>query len=110
MIAEEFKAEELKARLAEASATIEVARRALDDGKIVSLDGLEAHVDITCKGITDLSNVEGQELRSPMLALIDGLEQLSSALGRDHGQTKAALNNLSDRQRAQSAYLKNGKS
>lgn len=110
MIAEEFKAEELKARLAEANTTIEVARRALDDGKIVSLDGLEAHVDITCKGITDLSNVEGQELRSPMLALIDGLEQLSSALGQDHGQTKAALNNLSDRQRAQSAYLKNGKS
>ncbi|MCH8172758.1 MAG: hypothetical protein IIA70_05540 [Proteobacteria bacterium] len=46
-------------------------------------------------------------LKPPMLALIDGLEQLSKALGQDHGQTRAALNKLSDRQRAQSAYAKN---
>lgn len=98
---------ELKVRLVEASNTISVARRALDDGKIVSLDGLEAHVDITCKGIFDLPRSEGQNLRPPMLALIDGLEQLTVALGKDHGSTKAALNKLTDRQRAQSAYAKN---
>ncbi len=110
MIAGTFKAEELKARLAEAGATIAVARRALDEGKIVDLDGLEQHVDITCEGIAALPGAEGQELKPPMLALIDGLEQLSKALGQDHGRTRAALNKLSDRQRAQSAYAKNEKS
>ncbi len=102
--------EELKARLAEASSTIAVARCALDDGKIVSLEGLEVHVDDTCKGITGLPRTESEELQPAMLALVDDLEQLSRALGQDHRQTEAALNNLSDRQRAQSAYAKPGKS
>ena len=116
MNTEQFKAEELRARLTEASATIEVARRALGEGKIVSLDGLEAHVDMTCQGITALPKAEGQALQPTMLALIDGLEQLSRALGRDHGETKSALNKLSNRERAQaayaskSAYTDNGKS
>ena len=110
MIAGTFRAEELKARLAEAGATISVARRALDEGKIVDLDGLEQHVDITCEGIAALPGAAGRELKPPMLALIDGLEQLTAALGKDHSQTKAALNKLSDRQRAQSAYTKNRES
>ncbi len=107
---EEFKTQELKARLAEASATIEVARRALGEGKIVSLDGLEAHVDMTCKGITELRQPEGQALRPAMIALIDGLDQLSKALEQDRGQAKTALNSLSGRERAQSAYTKSEKS
>ncbi len=106
----DFKAEDLKARLSEANATIETARRALGEGKIVSLEGLEEHVDITCQGITALPREEGQALRPTMLALIDGLEQLSKALGDDHRQTESALNGLSDRERAQSAYSKNKKS
>ena len=110
MIAGEFKAEELKARLAEANATIAVARRALDEGKIVSLDGLEAHVNETCSGIIELPKAEGQELRAAMLALIDGLDQLSQALDQDRGRTKADMNKLSDRQRGHSAYLRSGKS
>lgn len=110
MMTENLKAEDLKARLAQANNTIEMARRALGDGKIVSLDGLEEHVDITCRGITDLSRDEGQALQPTMLALIDGLEQLSSALGEDHRQTETALNGLSDRERAQSAYTQNKKS
>ena len=110
MRAEEFKSAELKARLAEASATIDVARRALDDGKVVSLDGLEAHVEITCKGITTLPKAESEELQPPMLALIDSLEQLASALGKDHRETEDALNTLTDRQRAQSAYAKSSQS
>ena len=109
MMTEDLKSVELKARLAEASATIEVARRALNDGKVVSLDGLEAHVDITCKGIIALPKDESEVLQPPMLALIDGLEQLSGALGQDHREAEDALNTLNDRQRAQSAYAKNSR-
>ena len=105
-----FKAEDLKARLSEANATIEVARYALSEGKIVSLDGLEEHVDITCREITALPREEGQALQPTMLALIDGLEQLTKALGEDHRQTESALNDLSDREQAQSAYSKYEKS
>ncbi len=107
---EDFKAEDLKARLAEANATIEVARRALGEGKIVNLNGLEEHVDMTCRGITALPGEQGRALQPPMLALIDGLEQLSKALGADHRQTASALNGLSERERAQSAYTKHEKS
>ena len=106
MMVQDFKAEDLKARLAEANATIEMARRALGEGKIVSLEGLEEHVDMTCQRISTLPREEGQALQPPMLALIDGLEQLSKALGEDHRQTESALNGLSDRERAQSAYTK----
>ena len=110
MIAGEFRAEALKARLAEANATIAVARRALDEGKIVNLEGLEAHVDETCHGIVELPRSEGQELRPAMLALIDGLDQLSKALDKERVQTKVDIDKLSDRQRGHSAYLKSGKS
>jgi hypothetical protein len=110
MNTEQYKAEDLKARLTEASATIEVAHRALSEGKIVSLDGLETHVDITCRGITALPKAEGQALQATMLALIDGLEQLTQALGRDHGETKSALAKLSNRERALAAYAPTGKS
>ena len=110
MMVEDFKAKDLETRLTEANATIEVARRALGEGKIVSLEGLEEHVDITCQGITALPREEGQALRPTMLALIDGLEQLSKALATDHRQTESALNGLSDRERAQTAYSKNKKS
>ena len=106
----DFKAEDLKARLSEANATIETARRALGEGKVVNLDGLEEHVDITCRGITALPGKQGRALQPPMLALIDGLEQLSKALAADHRQTESALAGLSDRERAQSAYSKNEKS
>ena len=106
---EDFTAQDLKTRLSEASATIEVARRALGEGRIVSLDGLEDHVDMTCRGITTLPREHGEALQPPMLALIDSLEQLSKALAADHRQTGSALNGLSDRERAQSAYSKNGK-
>ena len=102
-------AEELKARLAEASATIAVARRALVDGKIVSLDGLEDHVDTTCKQITELPGKEGRALQPTMLALVDDLEKLAVALKGDHKETETALQGLSDRKRAQSAYLKQEK-
>lgn len=102
--------QELKSRLAEANATIAVAHRALGEGKIVSLDGLETHVDITCKAIVELPRDEGQALRPAMMALIDGLDQLTKALEQDHGETKSSLNSLSDRERAQSAYSKTEKS
>lgn len=110
MIAEEFKTEGLKARIAEANATIAVARHALDEGRIVNLDGLEAHVEETCQVIIELPKAEGRKLRSFMLALIDGLDQLAKALEQDRGQTKADINKLSDRQRGHSAYLRSGKS
>ncbi len=73
MMVQEFKAEDLKARLAEANATIEMARRALGEGQIVSLEGLEEHVDMTCQRISTLPREEGQALQPPMFRRHAGL-------------------------------------
>lgn len=108
MMTENLRPAELKRRLAEADATIVQAHHALSEGNIVSLEGLEEHVDITCRGITALSREEGRALQPPMLSLIDGLEKLTKVLSEDHRKTKTELNSLGDRERAQSAYTKKG--
>ena len=99
-------AADVKARLAKANATIAVARRALDEGKIVSLDGLKTHVDATCRAVIALPGEEGRALRPAMMALCDELTRLAEGLGREYGDMKSALGELTDRKRAQSAYLK----
>ena len=97
---------QLKRRIAEASATVITARQAVEEGKTVDLSALEAHVNDTCRAIDGLPGDEGRTLQPAMLALTDDLNQLTDSLSREHDAMKAALGAMSDRQRAQNAYLK----
>ena len=99
-------ADQLKLRIAEASATVITARQAVEEGKTVDLSALEAHVNDTCRAIGGLPEGEGQALQPALLALTDDLNLLTDSLGREHDAMKTALGALSDRQRAQNAYLK----
>ena len=82
------------------------ARQAVEDGRSVDLTALEAHVDETCRAIGALPGVEGRALQSALVALTDDLNLLTDSLSREHDAMKTALGELSDRQRAQNAYLK----
>ncbi len=96
---------ELRMRLARASATVTAARGAVAEGKSVDLESLEADVDATCRAIMALPEGEGGALQSEMVALSDELNLLAEALEREYSTMKQALGELSERKRAQTAYL-----
>ena len=96
-------------RLARASATVAAARGAVAGGESVDLESLEADVDATCHAIMALPGGEGRSLQPEMVALSDDLNLLAEALEREYGAMKQALGELSERQRAQTAYLKTQK-
>ena len=96
-------------RLARASATVAAARGAVAEGKSVDLESLEADVDATCRAITALPGGGGRALRPEMVALSDDLNLLAAALEGEYSAMKQALGALSERRRAQTAYLKTGK-
>ncbi len=101
---------DLRVRLARASATVAAARSAVAGGKSVDLESLEADVDATCRVIMALPRDEGRSLQSEMVALSDDLNLLAEALEREYRTMKQALGELSERKRAQTAYLKTQKS
>jgi hypothetical protein len=96
-------------RLARASATVAAARGAVDEGKSVDLESLEADVDATCRAIMALPSDEGRGLQPEMVTLSDDLNLLAGALEHEYRAMKQALGELSDRKRAQTAYLKTQK-
>ena len=100
---------ELRMRLARASATVAAARGAVSGGTSVDLESLEADVDATCRAIMALPGDEGRALQPEMVALSDDLNLLAGALEQEYSAMKQALGELSDRRRAQTAYLKTQK-
>lgn len=90
--------------LQKAAAAIGAARTLLDQGNVVDLEGLEAHVESACDAIPALESDEKDRLKPALVALIDGLNGLSEELTSQHAEIAGTLNGLSTRQRAMSAY------
>ena len=93
-------------RLARASTSVTAARGAVAEGTSVDLANLEADVDATCRAIMALPGGEGRALQSEMVALSDDLNLLAEALEREYSAMQQALGELTERKRAQTAYLK----
>lgn len=95
--------------LRQAAAAIGAARTLLDQGSIVDLTGLEAHVDRACAAIASLPRPERQPLKPALVALIDGLGGLAGELSAQHREITSALTGIGARHQAVSAYKPAGR-
>jgi hydrogenase maturation factor HypF (carbamoyltransferase family) len=92
--------------LREAATAIGAARTLLDQGHVVDLKGLEAHVDGACSAIAALPREKRLPLKPALVALIDGLNALADHLSVQHKELTAALTGIGARRNALSAYGK----
>lgn len=98
----------IEAALREAATAIDTARTLLDQGTIIDLNGLETHVEQACDGIPALPAPDRARLKPTLVALIDGLNQLSEQLSAQHKEVSGTLQNIGARTRAASAYKPRG--
>lgn len=94
----------VESALQEASTAIGAARTLLDQGNIVDLSGLEAHVDRACSEILQLPRDQRQPLKPVLVGLIDGLNALADTLTTQHREVSSALTGLGARRKAVAAY------
>lgn len=98
----------IETALREAATAIDTARTLLGQGTIVDLNGLEEHVEKACGGIPALAAPDRARLKPTLVALIDGLNQLSEQLSVQHKEISGTLQNIGTRTRAVSAYKPRG--
>lgn len=98
----------IEAALREAATAIDSARTLLDQGTVIDLNGLEAHVEQACGGIPALPASDRERLKPTLVALIDGLNKLSEQLSTQHQEISGTLQNIGTRTRAVSAYKPRG--
>lgn len=94
--------------LQDAATAIGVARTLLDQGNIIDLEGLEAHVEQACSAIPGLATSDKEKLKPALVALIDGLNTLSEQLSDQHRRISGSLQDIGTRHRAVSAYKPRG--
>lgn len=98
----------IEAALREAATAIDTARSLLDQGTIIDLNGLEAHVEQACDGIPALPAPDRARLKPTLVALIDGLNHLSEQLSAQHKEVSGTLQDIGARTRAATAYKPRG--
>ena len=98
----------IEAALREAATAIDSARTLLDQGTVIDLNGLEAHVEQACGRIPALPAPDRERLKPTLVALIDGLNRLSEKLTEQHQEISGTLQNIGTRTRAVSAYKPRG--
>jgi hypothetical protein len=86
------------------SAIIAAARGMVNDGKAVNLQPLEAEMRRLCASIEVVPRADARNLEPRLLALIDELDKLFSAITRKRDSLKNELKDISLRDRAVSAY------
>ncbi len=89
-----------EARLAEIAAAVAEARRALADGALIDVAGLDVAVSELCEAAPSLSAAARPGFARALIALADALDELAADITR---QSEAA-----QRQRARDAYGSEG--
>jgi hypothetical protein len=90
----------LKQELAEIAAAVDEARRAVAEGAMVEIDGLDTAVAKVCEGAQSAPAEERSALAQDLVALAEALDALATDIQR---QSDAV-----ERQRASSAYGNGG--
>ena len=101
-----MKANGVKQGLAQSSARVAAARRALENGSPMELDELAQIVDSACSGLAELPGAQAKAFQPQLMALFDDLDGLTKAMWSEHEALKQLLGDLETRQRARSAYRK----
>ena len=91
-------------RLKEATVAVDAAGTLIEQGQVVDLIGLERHVDQICSDIAELSPTNCASLKPGLILLIDGLNDLTCQLSRQHENVAAQLQGLTSHRKASSAY------
>jgi hypothetical protein len=96
--------ETLTRELTGISAIIAAARGMVNDGKAVNLQPLEAEMRRLCASIEVVPRADAHNLEPRLLALIDELDKLFSAITHKRDSLKNELQDVSLRDRAVTAY------
>lgn len=86
------------------AAIIAAARGIVNDGKAVNLQPLEAEMRRLCASIEGIPRTDAHSLEPRLLALIDELDKLFTAITSKRDALKEELKDLSLRDRAANAY------
>ncbi len=95
----------IKTEVHKVASLVDTARQLLAEGRIVDLSALEGKVRLMCDAIQDAAPEEQAELREPVEAVINALDQLEADLTRQYGAILAEHEN-STRMAAMDAYRK----
>jgi hypothetical protein len=96
--------ETLTRELTGISAIIAAARGMVKDGKAVNLQPLEAEMRRLCASIEVVPRADARNLEPRLLAVIDELDKLFSAITNKRDSLKNELQDISLRDRAVTAY------
>jgi len=96
--------ETLTRELTGISSIIAAARGMVNDGKAVNLQPLEAEMRRLCASIEIVPRADARNLEPRLLALIDELDKLFSAIANKRNSLKNELQDISLRDRAVTAY------
>lgn len=92
------------ASVRELSLLAEVTRRLVADGRLVDLRSLAERIAALCEGLNRQPAGHGAELRTAMIALIDDLGRLETAIRTSQADAAGRLREMSALRRAVSAY------
>ena len=95
---------EIETAIADAATGIGAARVMLSQGQTIDLAGLERHISGICERIEALPLDQRENLKSPLVALIDDLTALTGILNELYEKIAAELQDRTSRQQALSAY------
>ena len=79
-------------------------RQSAEAGLMVDLTGLDQSVATACDAVAGLPARERPPLKDSLVALLDEMNGLVSALEARHGEISASLEGVSSRHRAVAAY------
>ena len=96
---------QIKTEVHKVASLVDTVCQLLAEGRIVDLSALEGKVRLMCDAIQDAAPEEHAELREPVAAIIDALDQLEADLTRQYGAILAEHEN-STRMAAMDAYRK----
>lgn len=86
------------------AAVIDASQGLVSDGKVIDLAGLDQRVDKLCADIAAQPGAQNHDLKGRLIAMIESLDRLVASLEGQHKELSEALRDLSDRQRALTAY------
>ena len=99
-------AQQIRGELEALGNQLSKARARTDEGETVDLTQMEDAVQAICNAMNLLPEDEKQGLKSPLLAVLEELDQLTGLIRQRLAELSTQLGETSDRRRAHTAYAR----